>query len=114
MRVWFPVARGDEWQEVRIVSAKGDLPLQRTRESEYGNLMYYAATPKAEKDEYLFEVVYDVVRSERIGLREGSPVGGGPRLNSGALQRFLAPDRACSPRVCGRASSGQQHLRLYR
>jgi len=29
VRVWFPAAHSNDYQEVRIVSAKGDLPLKR-------------------------------------------------------------------------------------
>lgn len=93
LRVWFPTAASDRWQRVEVLSAKGDLPVRQTRESEYGDRMFYAYTPKAEKDEYRFEVVYDVVRTERIGLRNGKPVGGGPELSRAKLNRFLEPDR---------------------
>jgi transglutaminase-like putative cysteine protease len=93
LQVWFPMAASDRWQRVRVLSAKGDLPVRQTGEEEYGDRMFYAYTPKAENGEYRFEVVYDVVRTERIGLRNGKPVGGGPQLSRIKLNRFLEPDR---------------------
>ena len=80
LRIWFPMASSDGWQRVKMLSANGDLPLRQTREPEYGDRMFYAYTPNAEKSAYRFEVVYDVVRSERISLRDGKPVGSGTHL----------------------------------
>ena len=34
VRVWFPMAHSDAFQEVKVVSATGDLPLRKTHESE--------------------------------------------------------------------------------
>ena len=93
LKVWFPIASTDEWQKVEVISAKGDLPLKRTREAEYGNQLYYASTRKADKNEYHFEVVYDVVRVERVGLVNGMPISTGPKLQHASLNRFLAPDK---------------------
>lgn len=93
LKVWFPIATSDAWQKVEIVSAKGDLPLKHTRESEYGDNMYYASTPKADKDEYHFEVVYDVMRTERVGLANGEPIATGPQMKLASLRRFLSPDK---------------------
>ena len=92
LKVWFPMATSDEWQKVRVVSAKGDLPLKQTQEKEYGDRMFFAQAAKADKPEYHFEVIYDVVRTERVGLRDGRPVGGVPRLDP-AVARFLRADR---------------------
>jgi transglutaminase-like putative cysteine protease len=55
--------------------------------------MFYASTMNADKAEYRFEVIYDVVRTERIGLRDGVPVGGGPGLSRAGLNHFLAADK---------------------
>ena len=44
IEVWIPAAHSDAYQEVKIVSAKGDLPLKKTRESKFGNEIYYAET----------------------------------------------------------------------
>lgn len=93
LRVWFPMATSDLWQQVKVLKVKADLPLRQTHESEYGNRMFYAYTVRANRPEYRFEVTYDVVRSERIGLQDGKPVGGGPRLSPAKLDRFLEPDK---------------------
>lgn len=85
LRIWIPLAHSGEFQTVKIVSQKGDLPLRQTRESEYGNKMLYAETAKADKDEYNFEVIYDVVR------RQSSPHA--EALTVSARQRFLSSDR---------------------
>ncbi len=93
LQVWFPRAQSDEFQDVRIVSAKGDLPLKKTRESKYGNAIFYVATPKATKSEYRFDVEYEVVRRERIGLpREGVQ----PQVLKASVKEtreYLGPDR---------------------
>lgn len=86
--VWFPMAHSDEYQQVKIVSKEGDLPLRETSEPEYGNKMFYAHTAKADKPEYHFSVKYQVVRMEHFAAAS---------LNSPArpreLNRFLQPDR---------------------
>ena len=102
-RVWAPLASSDEFQSVRVVKMSGDLPLKRTRESEYGNQMVYAETRRAKQDRYSFEITYDVVRRERRVSLPGSavtphsanafasaPPGAGP--SHAVLARFLQPD----------------------
>src|SRR5215813_1075343 len=54
--VWFPIAQSNEFQQVKIVTQTGDLPLKETSESEYGNKMFYAHTDKADQAEYNFTV----------------------------------------------------------
>ncbi|HUA16760.1 MAG TPA: transglutaminase-like domain-containing protein [Verrucomicrobiae bacterium] len=68
VRVWIPAAHSDRFQSVRVVSAKGDLPLRKTHEAKYGNEIYYAETTGAKQAELHFAVDYDVVRQERIAL----------------------------------------------
>jgi transglutaminase-like putative cysteine protease len=68
VRIWFPVARSDDYQQVRVVSAKGDLPLKKTRESRFGNEIYVAEASKAKGGDLHFEVVYEVVRHEHLTL----------------------------------------------
>lgn len=92
LRVWFPKAKSDEYQTVHIVSARGDLLLRQTEESKYGNEMYYAETPFADKPEYKFEVVYEVTRRERRGFAEAGERTI-PRLSRAQLKRYTAPDR---------------------
>jgi transglutaminase-like putative cysteine protease len=86
LRVWIPLAHSGEFQTVKVISQKGDLPLRQTRESEYGDEMLYAESPKADKDEYNFEVVYEVVR------RQSAPHNAGV-LNVSERQRLLAADK---------------------
>jgi transglutaminase-like putative cysteine protease len=68
VRIWIPAAQSDAFQEVKIISAKGDLPLKKTRESKFGNEIYFAETSGASQPELHFEVEYDVVRHERVAL----------------------------------------------
>ncbi len=68
LRVWIPVAQTDAFQEVKIVSFTGDLPMKKTRETKHGNEIFYAETSKAAKTELHFDVEYDIVRHERIAL----------------------------------------------
>src|SRR5208283_5373782 len=65
VRIWMPAAHSDAYQELKIVSAKGDLPLKKTRESKYGNEIYFAETGSATQPELHFAIEYDVVRHER-------------------------------------------------
>jgi hypothetical protein len=91
--IWFPRAHSDQFQDVKILSVKGDLPLKKTREAKYGNTIFYVVAAKAAKQEYKFDVEYDVVRKERIGLpREGLQ----PQLVKASAKEsneYLGPDR---------------------
>ena len=93
IEVWFPEAHSDPFQDVKIVSATGDLPLKKMRETKYGNTLFYAIDSKAAKQEYNFEVTYDIVRRERVGLpREGTQ----PQLVRASAKEangYLGPDR---------------------
>src|ERR1700751_5107523 len=60
VRVWIPAARSDDFQEVKIVSAKGDLALKKTRDAKFGNEIYYAETKNTAQPELHFEIEYDV------------------------------------------------------
>lgn len=64
VRIWIPAAQSDAYQEARIVSASGDLPLKKSRESKFGNEIYFAVTEKPAKLELHFCVEYDVTRHE--------------------------------------------------
>jgi transglutaminase-like putative cysteine protease len=86
LRVWIPLAHANEFQNVRVLSKKGDLPLRQTEESEYGNQILYAEAAKADKDEYSFEVVYEIVRRQTSLGRAGV-------LRVADRQRLLAPDK---------------------
>jgi transglutaminase-like putative cysteine protease len=93
VRVWFPAAHSDPYQEVHVVSATGDLSLKKTRESRFGNEIYYAESSKAKPGDLHFEVVYDVVRHEHLTLGLVRP-----RLENAALtkkesEQYLAADK---------------------
>ncbi len=92
VRLWIPAAQSNQFQEVRIVSANGDLPLKKTRESKYGNQMYYAETSKTSLGEMHFDIVYEVVRHERLTLGTYSPHLESVKLNKKEMSEFLAPD----------------------
>ena len=52
---------------MKVISAQGDLPLKKTRESKYGDEIYFAEG-KAPQPELHFDIEYDVVRHERRAL----------------------------------------------
>ena len=91
IKVWIPAAHSDAYQEVKIVSAKGDLPLQKTRESKYGNEIYYAETDPA-KPELHFDIEYDVIRHERIAPGPNAPHLVSVSLSPAERQEDLQPD----------------------
>jgi len=91
IRIWFPAAHSDAWQEVKVVSASGDLPLKKTHESKNGNEIYYAETSKP-KTELHFEVVYDVVRHEHLTLGLQTPHLESVTLNAKERKEDLAPN----------------------
>ena len=92
VRIWIPQAHADAFQAVKVVSATGDLPLKKTRESKYGNEMYYAEASKAKQPELHFEVVYDIVRHERLTLGIYSPHLEAVKLGDRERKQYLAPD----------------------
>jgi transglutaminase-like putative cysteine protease len=91
LRVWIPAAQSDVFQEVKLISAKGDLPLKRTRESKYGNEIWFAETTKITHPELHFDIEYDVVRHERVALRPGAKVAPAT-LDETERKEDLAPD----------------------
>jgi hypothetical protein len=93
LELWFPQAHSDAFQQVKIVSVTGDLPLKATREPRFGDRIFHAIVPKTAKDEYTFDVTYDVVRRERVALPR---LGTTPRLLKASAREssaFLGPDR---------------------
>jgi transglutaminase-like putative cysteine protease len=92
-RIWFPAAHSDDYQEIRVISANGDLPLKKTRESRFGNEIYFTESSKSKGGDLHFEVIYDVTRREHLTLGLNRP-----RLESASLppkqqKEFLAPDK---------------------
>ncbi|MFZ1928921.1 MAG: transglutaminase-like domain-containing protein, partial [Candidatus Sulfotelmatobacter sp.] len=91
IKVWIPAAHSDAYQEVKIISAKGDLLLKKTRELKYGNQIYYAETDSA-KPELHFDIEYDVLRHERIALGPSTPHLVSVSLSPAERQEDLQPD----------------------
>jgi transglutaminase-like putative cysteine protease len=91
VRIWIPEARSDAFQEVRIVSAQGDLPLNLTKETKYGNHIYYAETSSAQPELH-FAIEYDVIRHERVALGEAAPHAVRVSLSSAEKRQDLRPD----------------------
>jgi transglutaminase-like putative cysteine protease len=93
LEIWLPQAHSDEFQDVKVSSVTGDVPLQTTHEGKFGNTMFHALIAKADKPEYKFDIEYDVVRHERIGLpREGEK----PQLLPASAKQadaYLGPDK---------------------
>lgn len=92
VRVWIPAAHSDAFQEVKVISAKGDLPLKKTHESRDGNEMYYAEISKAKQAELHFEIIYDVERHERLTLGVAIPHLMTVKLSDRERKEDLAPD----------------------
>jgi len=93
MQIWIPLAHDDPYQQVHVLSQKGDLPLTRTRDLEYGNWMLHAGQTPATKTEYSFSIDYDVVRWEHVAFVDGKPIAPAHNSEQVELARFLQPDR---------------------
>src|SRR5579864_800103 len=91
IRIWIPAAQSDAYQEVRIISAKGDLPLKKTRESKFGNETYFAESSSTTQPELHFDVEYEVVRRERVALTAPAHVVAASLTNK-ERQEGLQPD----------------------
>jgi len=90
VRIWFPEAHTDSYQEIRTEKLKGDLPLQGLYESKYRNRILYAETSSA-KPELHFDVEYEVIRHERMALEPAAqPVSA--TLSTKDKRLGLAPD----------------------
>jgi transglutaminase-like putative cysteine protease len=92
LRIWFPAAHSDAFQQVRAITENGDLPLKKTRETKYGNEIYYAEISKAKQSDYHFEIVYDVMRQERVTLGVSTPHLADVKINDREKKIDLAPD----------------------
>ena len=91
VRIWIPAAQSDRYQEVKIISVKGDAPLKKTRESKYGNEIFFAEAASATQPELHFDVEYDVVRRERVALKP-APHTVATALTGKERQEDLQPD----------------------
>jgi transglutaminase-like putative cysteine protease len=92
VRIWIPAAESDAYQEVKVVSARGDLPLTTRRESKYGNQIYFAESSSTNQPEMHFDVEYDVTRHERVALGPTAPHVVPISLSSTEKQQDLQPD----------------------
>ncbi len=95
VRVWIPLAHSDAWQDVKVTSQSGDLPVKQVPQPRDGNQVLYAEIGKADKAEYRFAVDYDIVRREHVELVNGRPT---PRaysqlIGTGEMAQYLEPDR---------------------
>jgi len=91
VRVWIPFAQTDAFQEVKLVSFKGDVPLKQTRELRYGNEIFFGETDKPGAPELHFDVEYDVLRHERVALNPAPNVRTAA-LNEKQRRENLQPD----------------------
>jgi transglutaminase-like putative cysteine protease len=92
VRIWIPAAQSDAYQEVKIISAQGDLPLKKTSESRFGNQIYFAETSGSTQPELHFDVEYDVTRHERVALGPTAPHLVAASLSSTEKQQDLQPE----------------------
>src|SRR5580692_5401615 len=92
VRIWIPAAQSDAYQEVKIISAQGDLLLKKTSEARFGNQIYFAETSGSAQPELHFDVEYDVVRHERVALGQTAPHLVSVSLSSTEKQQDLQPD----------------------
>lgn len=90
-RIWIPAAQSDPYQDVKVISAKGDLPLKLTRESKLGNEMYFAETKSSSFPELHIDIEYDVTRRERVVLAPQASVSTAA-LSTKEREEDLQPD----------------------
>lgn len=90
VRIWIPAAQSDAYQEVSTIVAKGDLPLKKTRELKYGNETYFAESSGTNQSELHFNVEYEVVRHERVGLTPVAPAAAASLTNQEQQQHLQA------------------------
>ena len=91
VRVWIPAAQSDAFQQVKVISAKGDLPLMKTGDRKYGDGIYFGEASSAVQHDLHFDVEYDVVRHERIALNP-EPHVVAASLTSSERKDDLKPD----------------------
>jgi transglutaminase-like putative cysteine protease len=92
VRIWFPAAHSDAYQDVKVISAQGDLPLKKTHAPKFSNEIYYAEGSKLKQTELHFEVVYDIVRHERVTLGSARPHLAAIKLSDRERKEDLSPD----------------------
>jgi transglutaminase-like putative cysteine protease len=93
VRVWFPAAQSDAYQDVKVISTTGDLPIKHLREKRFGDDIYYAESAKATSGDLHFSVEYDVVRHERLTFGVARPRLQDVSLSKKEQQQDLLPDK---------------------
>ncbi len=91
VQIWFPAAQSDAYQEVKVISTRGDLPLKKISESRFGNQIYFAETSGSTQPELHFDVEYDVIRHERMAIGQSANLVA-TSLSSTEKQQDLQPD----------------------
>ena len=91
IRIWIPAAQSDPYQEVKVVSVHGSMPLEKAREPRFGNEIYYVETLRTHPVDLHFEIEYDVVRHERVAL-SSAPQVVSESLTNKERQEDLQPD----------------------
>ena len=112
VRIWIPAAQSDDYQEIKIVSVKGDLTLKETRESKDGNEIYFAETTGASAPELHFDIEYDVTppRTHRFESHAKAiqVCAESHRAHSGSAARCAGPGHRHSRRASGQSHGGQK------
>ena len=95
VRIWFPLAHTDRYQDVKLVAKDGDLKLLQSQEREYENSILFAEDAKATKSDYKFSVDYDVLRREHVTLINGklAPLARPEKVPQLKLAHSLEADR---------------------
>jgi len=93
IEIWFPAAHTDAFQSVRIVAVTGYLPLTKDKETKFGNTLFHALTPETIKGEYTFNVEYEVLRQEHIGLPRPGAEPHFIKASAKEVNEFLRPDK---------------------
>jgi transglutaminase-like putative cysteine protease len=93
IEIWFPRAQSDPYQDVNILATAGDLPVTNAVEKKFGNSVFHAVVPAAGKDQYRFEVTYNVVRHEHIGLPHEAARPHLIKTSEKDANRYLGPDK---------------------
>ena len=93
VEIWFPAAHSDAFQEVSVLQITGDLPVTKTRERRFGNILFHTVAPAATKQEYSFDVAYSVVRHERIGLPRDGVMPHFVKASTKEANKYLGPDK---------------------
>jgi transglutaminase-like putative cysteine protease len=94
VRIWFPIPPSDADQQVRLKHISSPLLLQKTKDAEYGNSIYYQKI-KRPSDPLAFRLDYQVTRKEysQGGLSDLMAFNHDSDPAPPSLARFLQPDK---------------------